>query len=159
MKSYKLVGQKTFRSLKATRGGMEMVSTLHSPNYGTRPMKEINFFVPVNLKNGVLARAHDLQYIKHLVASRFGGCTLHPWLEGIWIDATAKPVHDSIMIVVLITPDDPGLRTQVIRLADLIRIRFAQKCLFFTIRDVLSVDQPNSALHASAFDHVGILAH
>ncbi len=124
-----------------------------------RAMKQIDFYVPVNLKGSVLARADDLQYVKHLVASRFGGCTLHPWLEGIWVNAEGKPVYDSIMIVAVVTPNRDGLYTEATNLADLICVRFNQECLFVTLRDVLTIDQPNAELYASALANADVLAH
>jgi hypothetical protein len=101
-----------------------------------KAMQEFNFYVPLNRNDGITITAEALDEIKDDIVTRFGACTLHLSLLGIWINRVGEPYRDRIMIVQVAAEHHPDLESRINAIASLILERLNQECVFVTIRDI-----------------------
>jgi hypothetical protein len=102
----------------------------------TKSMKQVDIFVPLNDNSGNLASVDKLQYIEEMVISCFGACTLHLSLVGLWVNPRGVRYQDQIMIIEVITPDQPALIQNAVHIGDMICEQFLQEEVFIVFRDV-----------------------
>jgi|GEM_PF-4248370 len=101
-----------------------------------RSMKQIDFYVPLNLNGGEQVPQQDLQHIEDSVVADFGGCTLHLPLLGIWMSPEGLRHQDQILIIEIVTQDCPSLLERILAIRDIILKRVVQQEVFVTIRPV-----------------------